>query len=328
MPTVSDLVILSIHLPHFPESKMKKTEYRRPQGKKGKIDVFTVEKEDTLLNFLLANLPHKSRNLVKTVLKDRQVFVGKKAISQFDLPLLPGQHVEVRWDRAAAATKGQELKIIHEDEDIIVIDKPSGLLTVATDKEKRKTAYAMLSDYVKSQDPQNKIFIIHRLDRETSGLLMFAKNETIKKKIQETWETTIAERTYVAVVEGQVEPAEGTITSWLTESSALIVYSSKNPHLGKKAVTRYKKIRDNSMFSLLQLNLETGRKHQIRVHMQEINHPIIGDDKYGASENPLRRMGLHAQVLAFIHPKTGKLCRFETAIPGKFMRLFGAAQKP
>lgn len=307
---------------------MKKTEYRRPSGKNAKIDAFTVAEEDTLLHFLITKLPQKSRNLVKTVLKDRQVFVEKKAITQFDHPLIPGQQVEVRWDRVAAATEGPGLKIIHEDEDIIVIDKPSGLLTVATDKEKRKTAYAMLSDYVKSQDPQNKIFIIHRLDRETSGLLMFAKNETIKKKIQETWETTIAERTYVAVVEGRVEPAEGTITSWLTESSALIVYSSQKPHLGKKAITHYKKIRDNGTFSLLQLNLETGRKHQIRVHMQEIHHPIVGDDKYGASENPLRRMGLHAQVLAFIHPKTNKLCRFETAIPGKFLRLFGPAKKP
>ncbi len=172
--------------------------------------------------------------------------------------------------------------------------------------------------------PENKIFIVHRLDRETSGLLLFAKNEKIKQQIQETWETTIAERTYIAVVEGRVEPPQGTITSWLKESSALIVYSHHSSQLGKKAITHYKKLRDNGTFSLLQLNLATGRKHQIRVHMQDINHPIIGDDKYGASENPIRRLGLHAQVLAFTHPKTGKLCRFETAIPGKFLRLFSA----
>jgi len=293
---------------------------------KKKIDAFIVEKGDTLLAFVLSCLPRKSRNIIKTVLKDRQIFVEGKPISQFDYPLLPGQHVEVRWDKAAAHKPGQELKIIHEDDDLIVIDKPSGLLTVATDKEKRKTAYAMLSDYVKTQDPANKIFIVHRLDRETSGLLLFAKNEKIKRQIQETWETTIAERAYVAVVEGQVEPPEGTVTSWLTESKALIVYSSHNSQHGKKAITHYKKLRDNAMYSLLQLNLETGRKHQIRVHMQDINHPIIGDDKYGASLNPIRRMGLHAQVLAFIHPKTGKLCRFETAIPGKFLKLFSAAK--
>ncbi len=306
---------------------MKNSEKRYSPVKK-KIDAFIVEKEDTLLAFLLAKLPQKSRNTVKKVLGDRQIFVEKKPVTQFDHPLRPGQKVEVRWDPAAAHKPGQELKIVHEDEDLIVIDKPSGLLTVATDKEKRKTAYAMLSDYVKSQDKENKIFIVHRLDRETSGLLLFAKNETIKRQIQETWETTIAERTYVAVVEGQVEPPEGTITSWLKESSALIVYSHQSSQLGKKAITHYKKLRDNGTFSLLQLNLETGRKHQIRVHMQDIKHPIIGDDKYGASQNPLRRMGLHAQVLAFTHPKTGKLCRFETAIPGKFLRLFTTGKTP
>lgn len=294
---------------------------------KKKIDTFLVEQEDTLLAFVLAKLPQKSRNLIKTVLGGRQIFVEGKPVSQFDHPLIPGQHVEVRWDRSEGPKKGEELKIIFEDQYLIVIDKPSGLLTVATDKEKRKTAYAMLSAHVKTADPENKIFIVHRLDRETSGLLLFAKNEKIKKQIQETWESTIAERAYVAVVEGQVEPSEGTITSWLTESKALIVYSSQNPHLGKKAITHYKKLNGNAMFSLLQLNLETGRKHQIRVHMQDINHPIIGDEKYGASQNPMRRMGLHAQVLAFTHPKTGKLCRFETVIPAKFLKLFTKVKK-
>ncbi len=306
---------------------MKNSEKRHSPVKK-KIDTFKVDKEDTLLAFLLANLPAKNRNTVKKVLKDRQIFVEGKPVTQFDHRLRIGQQVEVRWDRSAAHKPGQELKIVHEDEDLIVIDKPSGLLTVATDKEKRKTAYAMLSAHVKAQDPANKIFIVHRLDRETSGLLLFAKNETIKRQIQETWETTIAERTYIAVVEGQVEPPEGTITSWLKESSALIVYSSQNSQHGKKSITHYKKLRESSMFSLLQLNLETGRKHQIRVHMQDIKHPIIGDDKYGASQNPLRRMGLHAQVLAFTHPKTGKLWRFETAIPAKFLRLFGVGKSP
>ena len=305
---------------------MKNSGKRRSPGKK-KVDAFITDKEDTLLAFLLAKLPQKSRTTVKAVLKERHIFVEGKPVTQFDHPLRPGQNVEVRWDPAAAHKPGQELKIIHEDEDLIVIDKPSGLLTVATDKEKRKTAYAMLSAYVKTQDPQNKIFIVHRLDRETSGLLLFAKNEKIKQQIQETWETTIAERTYIAVVEGLVEPPQGTITSWLKESSALVVYSHQSSQLGKKAITHYKRLRDNGTLSLLQLNLATGRKHQIRVHMQDINHPIIGDDKYGANQNPIRRLGLHAQVLAFTHPKTGKLCRFETAIPGKFLRLFSAGEK-
>ncbi|MBU0479710.1 MAG: RluA family pseudouridine synthase [Proteobacteria bacterium] len=305
---------------------MKKTGSSRTQEKKKKTsDTFIVEQEDPLLACLLAKLPHKSRKTVKAVLRDGQVSIDQRVVTQFDHPLMPGQRVDILWEQPVAAQQTSHgLKIIAEDDDLIIIDKPSGLLTIATEKEKSKTAYAILSDYVKKKDPDNKIFIIHRLDRETSGLLMFARNEEIKHQIQESWETTISLRTYVAVVEGQVEPPEGTITSWLTESKAYIVYSSQNQRRGKKAVTHYRKIRESDTLSLLQVNLETGRKHQIRVHMQDINHPIIGDSKYGATLNPIRRMGLHAQVLAFTHPRTGSLCRFETEIPKSFLLLFGA----
>jgi 23S rRNA pseudouridine1911/1915/1917 synthase len=308
---------------------MKNTRQRpNPGKKKMKTDAFTVEKNETLLAGLLAFLPQKSRNVLKAVLRDGQVSVNGTPVSQFDLALRPGQRVEVRWDRTAPRQQPHGLTIVHEDQDLIIIDKPSGLLTVATDKEKRKTAYAILSSYVKQENPDNKIFIIHRLDRETSGLLMFAKNETIKKQIQETWTTTIDQRTYVGVVEGEVQQQEGTIVSWLHESKAFIVYSSQNPQHGRKAVTHYKKITANKAFSLLRIKLETGRKHQIRVHMQDIEHPIIGDSKYGSTQSPIRRMGLHAQVLAFTHPKTGETFRFETEIPKKFLQLFASGLNP
>jgi 23S rRNA pseudouridine1911/1915/1917 synthase len=307
---------------------MKNTRPRTsPSKKKIKNDAFTVEKKDTLLACLLISLPHKSRNLLKAVLRDGQVTVDGTPISQFDHGLRPGQRIEVRWDKKTPQQQPHGLNIVYEDQELIVINKPAGLLTIATDKEKRKTAYAVLSNYVKEEDPENKIFVIHRLDRETSGLLMFAKNETIKTQIQENWSTTIEQRTYIGVVEGEVEQQEGTILSWLKESKAFIVYSSQNPKHGQKAITHYKKIKGNNTFSLLQINLETGRKHQIRVHMQDINHPIIGDSKYGSTQSPIRRMGLHAQVLAFTHPKTGKLCRFETEIPGKFLQLFSPMTK-
>lgn len=307
---------------------MKNTRHRPGQGrKKLKIDTLIVEKPSTLLVWLQDNLPHKSRNVLKAVLRDGQVAVDGTPVSQFDHQLQIGQKIEVRWDRKTPQQQPQGLNIVYEDQELIIVNKPSGLLTIATDKEKRKTAYAILSDYVKMAAPENKIFIIHRLDRETSGLLMFAKNERVKQKIQETWTTTIDQRTYVGVVEGEVQQPEGTIVSWLKESKAFIVYSSENPRHGQKAVTHYKKLTSNSNFSLLQINLETGRKHQIRVHMQEINHPIIGDSKYGSTLSPIRRMGLHAQVLAFTHPETGKLCRFETEIPKKFLQLFSMDNK-
>lgn len=309
----------------FQRKNMKNTRYRSGSGKK-KItsDTFTVEKDDTLLAGLLSFFPHKSRNVLKAVLRDGQVAVNGQPVRQFDHELRPGQQVEVCWEKKSSPQQPHGLNIIYEDQELIIINKPPGLLTIATDKEKRKTAYALLSNYLKMENPENKIFIIHRLDRETSGLLMFAKNEKIKRQIQENWTTTINQRTYVGVVEGEVQQEEGTIVSWLNESKAFIVYSSQNPQHGQKAITHYKKIKANKNFSLLKINLETGRKHQIRVHMQDINHPIIGDSKYGSTQSPLRRMGLHAQVLAFTHPNTGKLCRFETEIPKKFLQLFSA----
>ena len=300
----------------------------RPKKKKVNTSSFTLDKQDTLLSSLISNLPHKKRKLIKAVLKDGQVSVDETVITQFDHPLIPGQRVEVKWDRELKGTQFSKLDIVHMDQDIVVINKPSGLLTIATDKEKRKTAYSLLSNFVKTEDPDNKIFIIHRLDRETSGLLMFARSEKVKGQIQKTWNATISERTYIGVVEGKVIPPDGTITSWLTESKAFIVYSSqKQGTAGKRAVTHYKKIMGNADFTMLQINLETGRKHQIRVHMQDLNHPVIGDKKYGSHLNPLKRMGLHAQVLAFTHPTTGELCRFDTGIPPRFAKLFASDNK-
>lgn len=298
---------------------MKKTRsYPSTTKKKKASDIFTVEQNDTLLNYLITILPHKKRNLLKAVLKDRQVLVNNKPVTKFDFPLTPGQKLEIQWERAEPKKVLQGLEIVHEDEDIIVVNKPAGLLTVATDKEKRKTAYAILSNHVKTEDPDNKIFIVHRLDRETSGLLLFAKNETVKLQIQKTWAETIIKRTYVAVVEGDVKKDEGTITSWLTESKAFKVYSSQNPKHGQKSITHYKKLKSNDLYSLLQVNLETGRKHQIRVHLQDIGHPVVGDTKYGSKEKPIGRLGLHAQVLAFHHPKSGEICSFTTPVPSKF----------
>lgn len=303
---------------------MKKSRQGGDAGqKKTKVDTFRVERGHTLLAFLLEQLPGKGRSTLKAVLRDRQVFIDGQPVSQFDQPLVPGSLVAVHWDREPTRKQPARsgLNILFEDADLIVIDKPSGLLTVATDVEKRKTAYSLLSDHVKLEDPDNKIFVVHRLDRETSGLLLFAKNSAVKHQIQETWETMVNQRTYVGVVEGVVEPAEGTIVSWLAETTAFRVYSVPNAQAGKKAITHYRKIGGNDRYSILQINLETGRKHQIRVHMQDLGHPIVGDKKYGSTCNPIRRVALHAQVLAFTHPRTGLPCRFETRIPEKFLQI-------
>ena len=301
---------------------MKRPPIRPPAGPATQGEKLLVDREDTLLAFVIASLPKRSRNDIKAALRGQGITVAGRVVTRFDHPLSPGQVVEVCWHGPALAAAAPGLTIVHEDDDLIVIDKPGGLLTVATDREKRRTAYAMLSDYLKSANPEAKIFIVHRLDRETSGLLLFAKSEEIKRRIQETWESTVAERSYVAVVQGEVLAEKGTVTSYLTESSALVVYSSPNPKHGRKSVTHYRRLRGNGIYSLLELNLDSGRKHQIRVHMQDLGHPVVGDSKYGATANPLRRLCLHARVLAFHHPRSGQLCRFETPIPAAFLRLF------
>ncbi len=295
----------------------------REVQKNGRIDIFTVSKDNTLLAFLIDQFPQKKRNVLKAILRDRQVSIDGIPVGQFDQSLVPGSIVQVCWRTGTSRQKPAQLglNIIFEDADLIVINKPSGLLTVATDTEKRKTAYSLLSEYVKLEDPENKIFIVHRLDRETSGLLLFAKNSMIKQQIQETWETTINQRTYVGVVEGEVKKTHGTVVSWLAETAAFRVYSRQNSQTGKRAVTHYQKTGGNTRYSLLQITLETGRKHQIRVHMHDIGHPIVGDKKYGSTSNPIRRLALHAQVLAFAHPRTGQPCRFATPVPEKFLQI-------
>ncbi|MGD9556990.1 MAG: pseudouridine synthase [Mangrovibacterium sp.] len=284
--------------------------------------VFVVREREELMKFLIASLPHKNRNNIKTLLKKREVLVDGRAITQFNHVLMPGQKVELSTSRAPRAGYMKGVNLVYEDPDLIVVNKNAGLLSMATDKEKRNTVYSMLSGYVKDQDPENRIFIIHRLDRETSGLMMFAKSEEIQALVQESWKQTVMERSYLAVIEGMLNPPEGTVSSYLFESKAFIVYSSQDPSKGEKAVTHYTTIKSNQTYSLLKMNLETGKKNQIRVHLQDLKHPIVGDKKYGSSSNPIGRLGLHAWVLAFTHPRTGEKLRFETSVPGSFLKLF------
>jgi 23S rRNA pseudouridine1911/1915/1917 synthase len=280
-----------------------------------------VRDEIILMPFLLQRLKQKSRDNIKSLLRNKRVLVNGQAVTQFNHPLIPGDRVEVRWEAAIEGSINRNLSILYEDDHLIVIDKHSGLLTIATDKEKDRTAYTMLSSHVKLQNPANRIFIIHRLDRDTSGVMMFAKSERVQSIMQSEWKERVKERTYIAVVEGQVVEAEGKISSYIYESKSLVMHSSQNPDKGELAVTRFRRLKSNSDFSLLEVNLETGKKNQIRIHMQEMGHSIAGDRKYGASGNPIGRLGLHASVLAFIHPVTGKDMRFELKAPARFRRL-------
>ena len=216
------------------------------------------------------------------------------------------------------------LEILYEDSDIIVVDKPAGLLTVGTASDKTRTAYYILTDYVRKGclKSRNRIFIVHRLDQWTSGVLVFAKSEEIKIRLQDQWKDT--QKKYVAVVHGRLDKKEGIISSYLAENKAFVVYSTTDPAKGKLARTAYKVLKEAGQFSLLEINLLTGRKNQIRVHLADKGHPIAGDRKYGKADDGYKRLALHAKSISFKHPTTGKLMTFESKVPAYFGRLLGS----
>lgn len=281
---------------------------------------YKVVEESELLPFLLKAMSKSSRNSVKSVLTRGQVMVDGQLVKQHNYLLQPGQKVEIQSNQVARnLSQLVGVTIIHEDDDIIVINKDAGVLSVASKTESELTAYRQVRDYVRKSHPENRIFIVHRLDKDTSGVMMFAKNEKTQQALQTTWSESVKERMYTALVEGKVRTNSGTISSWLTENSAFKVYSSPVDNGGQHAVTHYHKIQSNKECSLLEVFLETGRKNQIRVHMEELGHPVLGDKKYGSTSNPLRRLGLHATALAFLHPRTGELVRFEAEVPQMFI---------
>ena len=305
------------------------TEQKPSNPEKGspKLIQLVVTTNSELLKFLIEQLKGKSRTTVKALLAHRQVSVENHTITQFDYPVLAGQQVTITMGKIPEEIKYKGLRILFEDPYLIVIEKEAGMLSIATAKEKLLTTYSILSGHVKRENPNNHIFVVHRLDRDTSGIMMFAKSEEVQSVMQRAWQNAVIERTYVAVVEGVVENDEGTIRSFLKENKALVMYSTKVPGEGDEAITHYKVLRRGDEITLVEVKLETGRKNQIRVHMKELGHPVVGDKKYGAKTNLIGRTCLHARVLAFIHPITGTEVRYETAVPGRFMSVFARHEK-
>lgn len=317
-----DLSNGSIFANHNLNSKMKqgfnkKRPYRKdntPRGRK-----VTVAESNTLLAFLFELLKEQSKSSVKALLAHGQILVNGNVTTQFDAPLEPGDEVMISYERGKVAFNNPLLNIVWEDEFLIVVNKKEGLLSVSTQKVRERTAFHILSDYLKKSDPRNKLFVLHRLDRDTSGLMMFAKTRAVQEKMQSNWNDVITERTYVAVVEGCPEKDFGLINTQLKENDKTRVYVVNDG--GKESITRYKVLRSNGTYSLLELNLETGRKNQIRAQMEYIGHPIAGDFKYNAETSPAGRLMLHAQKLYFIHPETGEEMCFDTRIPDSFKSL-------
>jgi len=274
---------------------------------------YRVENPQPLMEFLLQKT-NKKRNDIKNLLKYQNIKVDGHIETYYAYHLQVGQIVEIDTQK-----KETSLNILYEDKDIIIIDKPCGLLSEQTQNESQKTAYYLVKQYLTKK--KESIFLVHRLDQYTSGVLMFVKNKKLYDELTHHWNDYVKVRGYIAIVEGQMKKKQDTIINYLAESKTQNVFITSKDK-GKKAITHYQVIQSNKHYSMLKVHLDTGRKNQIRVHMSSLHHPIVGDDKYGSHTNPLKRLGLHANELMFIHPFTHKEMRFVSKTPESFNKLF------
>ncbi len=283
----------------------------------------TVQAPAQLLAYLFATWPTEKKKQIRTWLKFQSVMVNERPITQFDHPLYPGDVVSIRTDRFAAprSVLACGITVHYEDADIIVINKPEDLLSIASEAEQEKTAYFQLTDYLRQgqQKARERVWIVHRLDRETSGLMIFAKTARAKETLQAGWDK--AEKRYEAVVEGRLPEDSGTLESDLNETNPFKVFSSPPTEFTRHAITHYRVLARKPTRTLVELTLETGRRHQIRVQLADLGHPIVGDEKYKAKTDPAKRLGLHSSSLRFPHPETGKEMSFTSPLPKNLARL-------
>lgn len=282
-----------------------------------RFTTFRVKQPATLLDYIMQVLDGISHSRAKAILSGGGVRVDHKIMRQFDLPLLPGQMVEIAKSKPRGELKSRFVKIVYEDAQLIVIEKAPGILSMATSHHSF-CVKQVLDDYFHRTHQKCTAHVVHRLDRETSGLLVYAKTLEAEQILEHNWHEIVTDRRYMALVSGTPEPQQGTIQSWLRDNKAYFTYSSPTDNGGKYAVTHYRVLRSDSAHSLVELKLETGRKNQIRVHMQDIGHPVCGDTKYGNGDDPIHRLALHAFRLNFYHPITGEPLHFETGVPKSF----------
>lgn len=293
---------------------------------------FKAAAPSPLLPFLFAACPERKRTDIRRWVANGQVAVNSQPVPPgWPGELQPGDTVTVNLSGSFGGLRDRRLQVIYEDDDFLVVNKAAGLLSVAADNQRRRsredrsqeTAYSILRAYVKRQSPSNELFILHRLDRDTSGVLAFVKKESLQKSLRDNWNNIVQQRQYIAVLQGTPNPAEGTISSYLAENAKYDVYSTDNPEEGKLAITHYKTLATSRGLTLAELNLSTGRKNQIRVHMKERGCPVVGDPRYGSKGSPLGRLCLHAQTLSLVHPVTRQLMTFTAPAPPSFAALVG-----
>ena len=283
---------------------------------------FISHEEDILINVLRNNLKKYSKNNIKSFLTKEMVLVNNKVQTRYDYLVHVTDKISIRETKIKVPKIKNNLNIIYEDNDLIVINKPHGLLSIATKEEKEYTLYHFVSDYLKSKNKNNKVFIIYRLDKDTSGIVIFAKNQNTKNLFQNNWDSIVRERKYYAVVNGTLKDKEGTIKNYLVENDkSFMVYSTNNKKEGKLSITDYKVLKENKDYSLLDINIKTGRKNQIRVSFKDFGNPIVGDKKYGDGKSLIKRMALHQYKIELIDPRNNKKLIFKTEMPTIFKKL-------
>ncbi len=282
---------------------------------------FVVTEHSTLLKWLIENVEGNSRSRLKAILQGRGVRVDGKCVTQFDYPLEPGMQLEVSKSKRNEVFKSRYFRIIYEDRYLIVVDKNEGVLSMAAGHSSLNLK-ALLDDYFVKTHQRCRAHVVHRLDRDTSGLMVYAKDMETEQVLEYNWHEIVYDRRYIAVVSGEVIDDAGTITSWLRENNGYLIYSSPVDNGGKYAVTHFSVLDRTTTHSLVEFQLETGRKNQIRVHSSDIGHPVCGDVKYGNGDNPIDRLCLHAYILCFFHPVTNARMEFSTPIPPNFKRIF------
>lgn len=276
------------------------------------IKKLVVQESDALLNYVVNEDTGYNRKKLKSLLKNKCISVNNKVTSQFDYPVNEGDLIQIK---SFNERFGLDFDIVYEDDKLIVIDKPSGILSTPFSDEDKYTAYHLVNDYVKVLRPNAEVYIVHRLDQGTSGVLMFAKDKRTQSLYRESWNKLAQNRVYIAYVEGVIEKDKDTIITNLETNNQALVYSSRT---GKRAVTHYEVLKRNPESTLLRVNIETGRQNQIRVHMKDIGHPIAGDKKYGAKTRSLKRLGLHSYQLVIKNPVTQEVQTFTAPIPKVF----------
>ena len=317
---------------YIEEKKNRHDEYMQKKRyliQMANIKEYNVNKEIMLFDFLLETLKNESRNNVKAIMTKKCVAVNGLVCSQYNYNLYKGDVVMISpkpfvgLENMKKQVNKQQLKldIIYEDNDFIVINKPSGLLSIESDKEKVDTAYKEVLQYLQSKDKTARCFQVHRIDKNTSGVLLFAKDFKLKEILRKEWNDLVSLREYIALVDGMLEEKEGTIKSYLMKAENTLMFSSKDKR-GELAITHYKVMKENPKYSLLLVNIDSGKKNQIRVAMNDMNHPIVGDDKYGEATNPINRLGLHASRLIIKNPKNNKEYEFKAPMPKEFNKVF------